>query len=255
MIDSRIHEAGEEILLPRRFAELGSWRIAAELIRRHPDELVVIETHPADGQYDCLSIYREGESEGHPSVELFLHMNRAGKGHVNAYVPTGNERVRPNWLDVAMSTDLRNQIVVEIERDRGIDSPSKTPSTTSRSIGPRLIAEMLSIQVHHGVALTALNGMEDSSGMFGSGVRTELFAAIPAMTSLMNDRQDEDAFGNPAYRFWFVLRDDHRSGPFIGIDMNQGLVWTKNLEGADLMKMYDESGRNVVRLATRILES
>ena len=41
----------------RQLIEAASWRVACELIRRYPDRLIVIETHPADGQYDCLSIY------------------------------------------------------------------------------------------------------------------------------------------------------------------------------------------------------
>lgn len=256
MIDLRIHEAGDMIALPRRFADLGSWRIAAELIRRHPDDLVVIETHPCTGQYDCLSLYTPVQHEGRKMVESFLQMNRQGKGHVDIHIPaSGGERVRPNWLDVAASTDLRKQIIVEIEQIRGIDSPAKTPPTTHKSIGPRLIAEVLSMQVHHQIALMALNGMEDSSGMLGTGVRSDLFASVPGMTEQMTNRQSEDVFGDPAYRFWFVLREDYRSNPLMGIDVQNGLIWTENLQGADLMKLYDEAGRSVVRLAMRVLES
>jgi hypothetical protein len=253
MIDSSIHEAGEHLDLPYRFKELGSWRIASELIRRHPEDLLVIETHPCTGQYDCLSIYRRNSHDSRLHLEIFLQMNRARKSHVDAHVPTSTGRGRPNWLDVMTTTDLRKHIIVPIEESRGMEGPSETPVTTSRSIGVRLIAEMLQIQVHHSEPLTAHNGMEDSSGMGGTGVRESLFHATGILDQL-EKHEDDDVLEQPAYRFWFVKPSNSRKGPIAAIDVRNGLVWTKNRRAADLMSMYDEAGRNVVHLTLTLVD-
>jgi hypothetical protein len=252
MIDSSIHEAGEHLDLPYRFKELGSWRIASELIRRHPEDLLVIETHPCTGQYDCLSIYRRNRHDSSSYLKIFLQMNRARKSHVDAHVPTSSGRERPNWLDVMMVTDLRRHIIVPIEESRGMEGPSETPVTTSRSIGVRLIAEMLQIQVHHSEPLTAHNGMEDSSGMGGTGVRESLFRATGILDQLDN-HEDDDVREQPAYRFWFVKPANSRKGPIAAIDVRNGLIWTKKASEADLLSMYDDAGRSAVRLATLVV--
>jgi hypothetical protein len=254
LIKSSIHDAGERLDLPYRFKELGSWRIAAELVRRHPEELLVIETHPGDGQYDCLSIYRRSHHSSRSGLETFLQMNRAGRGHVDAEVPSEEGRIRPNWLDIMATSDLRNDVVLPIEQSREIESPSKTPATTSRSVGVRLIAEMLQVQVHHHVAFTARNGMEDSSGMGGTGVREVLFREFGILDQL-NEHEDDDVLEEPAYRFWFVKSTDSRNTPVAAIDVRNGLVWTKSLRGSDLMSMYGAQGRSMVRLAATLLSS
>ena len=38
--------------------ELASWTLATEVMRRAPELLRIIETHPGGGQYDCLSMVR-----------------------------------------------------------------------------------------------------------------------------------------------------------------------------------------------------
>jgi hypothetical protein len=36
--------------------EAASWRLASELVRRHPLSTRVLHTRPGGGQYDCLTI-------------------------------------------------------------------------------------------------------------------------------------------------------------------------------------------------------
>lgn len=61
--------------------EAASWRLAAELLRRSPARLRLIETHPGGGQYDCLTLLDrahlgDGEAVGS------LYLNRVGRAHV-----------------------------------------------------------------------------------------------------------------------------------------------------------------------------
>jgi len=36
--------------------EAASWRLASELVRRHPSAVRLIRAHPGGGQYDCLCV-------------------------------------------------------------------------------------------------------------------------------------------------------------------------------------------------------
>ena len=42
--------------IDRTVLEAASWRLASELVRRHPLTTRVPHTHPGGGQYDCLTI-------------------------------------------------------------------------------------------------------------------------------------------------------------------------------------------------------
>jgi hypothetical protein len=181
-------------------------------------------------------------------------MNRMPHGHVDIDVGAAPGDSRPNWLDVILSTDLRSDFVVPIERANGLDSPSNTPPTTTQSIGVRVIAEILTARSYGQRALVALNGVLDSSGMGGTGVRDHLFDAFAGLREGIRPDPVGDVLDEPAYRFWFLVEDDERtSDPVAAFDTWNGLVWTKKLSGADLMQMYEENDRNVTRLASRIL--
>ncbi len=58
--ERELHEAGEKLSgrISASLIQAAAWWVAAELIRRHPDRLTVIETHHGGGIYDCLSIFR-----------------------------------------------------------------------------------------------------------------------------------------------------------------------------------------------------
>lgn len=253
MIDHRIHEAGEAIEVPRRHAEAAAWRIAAELVRRHPDDLVVIEMHPGMGQYDCVAVCRREYDANTVNYTTLLMMNLKPHGHIDVNVNASPGDARPNWLDAILSTDIRRDMVIPIERSRGLILPKETPSTTARSIGIRLIAEMLTSRAHRGRAFTALNGVHDSSGMGGSHVRSHLFSQVAGLDGELPSHHAGDVLREPAYRYWFLLREGgDRIPPEITIDTWSGLVWTKSIVAGDLMKMYDANGRDVSRLASLV---
>jgi hypothetical protein len=78
---SSIHRAAVERL---------SWSVAAQLLEWFPD-LVVLETHPGGGQYDCLSLAA-------PSArDVVIDMNRQGSIHV----PLSRWRWEGAWSVIA----------------------------------------------------------------------------------------------------------------------------------------------------------
>lgn len=248
------HDAGERITVPLHLSMAGAWRVAAELIRRHPEELYALELHPATGQYSCVSIFsRTGdEHRNHPAL---LHFNYAGRGHITGKSWRGGDDLRFNWLDVLFARDFREEIIVPLERDEGLTSPSQTPPTTRQSIGARLVAEALLGRALSNSPMVAANGVYDSSGMGGSYVCDFYFKEFGTMIEQISGRPDSDLNGHPAYRFWFICIDERKvhNLPILGIDSWHGRVWSRTLNGADLMQMYDASGRNLQLLTARLL--
>jgi len=232
----------------------GAWRVAAELIRRHPEELYALELHPATGQYNCVSIFSRisDEHRNHPAL---MHFNHAGRGHITGKSWQGGDDLRFNWLDVLLAADFRDEIITPLERAEGLSSPSQTPPTTRQSVGARVVAEALLGQALSNAPLVAANGVYDSSGMGGSYVCDFYFKQFGTMIEQIVGRPDADLNGHPAYRFWFVRKADRKvhGNAELGIDTWNGKVWSRTLDGADLMQLYDAVGRNVRLLTARLL--
>lgn len=244
------HAAGEQVRVPRPVAEALSWRVAAELVRRHPDELCVIETHPMTGQYDCLTILdRNRTHQGHPVVQ----MNRMPGGHVTPRSWFSTNAERANWLDVLFAEHMRREIVIPLEHMEGLSVPTETPPTMPTSIGARVIAAALWTRLATS-PLTAHNGVLDSSGMFGSGIRTGLFSAFAGLASEIAGHDPDELVGHPAYDYWFLTGtvDGAADQPIIGIDTRRGLAWSKRLQRADLMSLYDQCDRKINLLVAKL---
>lgn len=235
-----IHRAGESVELPYPIVNALAWWVTAELIRRHPNTLRVLETHPGGGQYDCLSLYRRDGDHDNP--QLFVHLNRPG--HITPaswFEPSdGGEPERFNWLDVLASDDRRTHIIEQLERCEGLASPKSTPPTNSRSIGPRVLARFAASAAPTTRRWDIRNGFLDTSG-YGGGVN-EFVDKFPGITL---DRLPSDPGGESSYRYWFVL--DHEDTPFTAVDVDRGLAWRRDGGGAqiDLMKIYKTSGRRI----------
>lgn len=250
------HEVGERVTVPAHLSMAAAWRVAAELIRRHPDELYALEMHPATGQYDCVSIFKRVGDE-HRFHSALIHMNHKDRGHITGSSWQGGDDPRFNWLEVLFARDFREEIIIPLERAEELDSPSQTPPTTRRSIGARVVAEALLGRALSNTPLVAANGVYDSSGMGGSFVCTWYFNKFNSMVKEIAGRSESELDGHPAYRFWFVCIDERQvhNQPVLGIDSWNGRVWSRNLDGADLMQLYDAAGRDVRLLTARLLSA
>jgi hypothetical protein len=245
------HQIGEQLNMPTAIAQAAAWRVAAELIRRHPEDLFAIEMHQGTGQYDCLSIFQRDDQFGSPIIQ----MNQAQFGHISPRSYEGDPELRHNWLDVLLSENLREDVIIPLEQCEGLPTPPETPATTRQSIGPRVIAEALAGNLMSTKRLVASNGVHDSSGMFGSGVCREDFEAFDAMVDQLREADDDRLDAHPAYRFWFlryVAREATK--PVLGIDTWNGIVWSKGSVAGDLMSMYDAADRDIASLTAQLLK-
>lgn len=114
-----------------------SWRILTEIARREPDDLWIIERHPAGGTYDCLSLVSSKRSI------VLVDVNRGGSIHFDMQrndrdsVPIPHDR----WLTEAAGAP--RTLVQRIANLVGINDPKRLPSSTPRAITYRVVSEIL----------------------------------------------------------------------------------------------------------------
>lgn len=227
-----------------------AWWVAAELVRRHPGELHVIETHPGGGQYDCVSIYR---SSGRSGAEVVVHMNVTGTLTHGTWFRDGGERF--NWLEVLLSANRRSYIVEQIERVEGLTSPPKTPSTDTSTVGPMLVAAFLERSVLGPARWCAVNGVADSSE--GVHVRTECFEQFPDAERWCASVEG-DFGGRREYRFWFVGEAGHAGAfslerPAFAVDTWTGHLWRRDPgDRVDLLGEHMASARSLDALVSSV---
>jgi hypothetical protein len=205
--------------------EILSWRLMAELVRRHPNAGTLIETHPGGGQYDCLTLYREGKS--------IASLNRGGD-----FTPFFNleEQISSDqiWLPCLKDQGFA-RVLNKMSKALGLEVPEQLPATTPEVLVYRVIAGLLASSLLDKEPLECRNGQMDSSGSEDQVHREAWFEAFA--TALDGRRQlDRSAslFGNPNYHFWFILR---RDAPVLGFSTD-GNAHTKEGLMIDLMKIY-----------------
>lgn len=252
--DQRLHEAGERCPVEDKSVSRAlAWWIAAELVRRHPGRLQIIETHPMDGHYDCISVFDQGvEGAGDPGI--VLHMNVDPGTHITHrswFSDESEDETRFNWLEVLLCGDRRRYVVKQLERVEGLPSPSRTPSTRPESIGPLVIAAFLQRSLLGPAKWQALNGVEDPA--YGDNIRSELFSAIPGARIASDCGIDGVDHLQPEYRFWFLAeenRDGSTDAPTVAIDTWAGLLWRADGPEVDLMSVYSDESRSLDRVVS-----
>jgi len=229
--------------LSRQLLEAASWRVVAELMRRHPAELGVIETHQGGGTADALTLLRPGRAMSDGAISL----NRVGSAHFNSFVGEPDlESWQDFWAAYAAARDPRS-VVIELERRAGLRPPTAVPASTPQSLTYRVIAAILVTTVFGRVSHECRNGMDDNSGMGGTTRRDELFAPFPEARSRAADDKPGDWCGEPAYRFWFIQRAGE---PILALEPRSGLVWNRAELRHDLAVLWPASGKRVGLLAS-----
>ena len=98
----------------------------------------------------------------------------------------------------------------------------------------RVISAFLAHAMFGRVNWECRNGYLDSSGMSG-GRRDELFEHFPSARQRLAVRQAGDMLDIPAYRFWFLMRNDQ---PLLAIEATNGTAWDTSGRETDLFARY-----------------
>lgn len=208
--------------LARRFVLAQSWWIASELVRRHP-RLVVLETHPGGGQYDCLSIVDSSSDQDLPLIDI----NRLGRIHV----PRAEAFEPITWAS-ALGQDNAHAVVRVVEAGAQLQPPVQAPSTTAKVLTYCVIARVLTTLVNDRRDWDARSGYLQTFQL-GSGTRPEL-SEFPGVAPFLDDRRPDDVGGQPAVRFWFVKR----STESVAVLDTDGRLYLRDRPPTELLPIY-----------------
>ena len=114
--------------IDRSVLEAASWRLASELVRRHPLTTRVLHTHPGGGQYDCLTITSPTATGG------TIQLNRNGSIQVHQrFDDSPDPQWEPTSWDEYLRADPRAFLNV-LERAAGLPTPRYVPPSDPMTI-------------------------------------------------------------------------------------------------------------------------
>ena len=201
--------------------ELASWILATELMRRSPNLLRIIETHPGGGQYDCLSIVR---------TDVDYHLctfNRLGSFTAFKRFDFGCDCfTQIDVCDRIARGESTRSILDEICTILCLPAPSPLPAATPVSLTYRVIAATLRMKTFSLARWSCLNGFLDSSGFEGCGIRRDLFSPFPTLPVPLSPEKSKNSTLLRASDFWFLCRNDE---PIICLEIAGRAYSTKGL--------------------------
>lgn len=223
--------------------EAASWRLASELVRRHPQTLRILRTHPGDGQYDCLTITMPDLQGG------TIQLNRNGTIQVQeTFGRVDAAPWEPTDWDEYLRDDPRS-FLVRLEAAAGLQAPLHVPSATALTLTYRSLAALTATAVKSVHPIMVHSGYFDTSGYdAGPNALLDAFTGIPQH---LRDPRRDDLFGEPGYRFWIVTRNEV---PILAIEQVEGLAWsTHHIEPINLIHEYQRSRRSINVTALELL--
>lgn len=118
--------------------EAVSWRLASELVRRHPDTVRLIRAHPGGGQSDCLWILPTAGDTGD------IRLNRHGTIQVlERFDGRPADGWEPTEWGEYIGADPRD-FLHRLEVEAGLPSPHQVPASRPTTL-TSLYYELLSI--------------------------------------------------------------------------------------------------------------
>lgn len=221
--------------MPLAAADALTWRLAVELVRRHPDDLWILRTYPFDGFYDCLSIRRLPDVLSSPSIAL----NRNGTHvKVSRFDTTEDDKLPlMSWGDAYAAPDPRGWIR-DLERVAGLKAPKGgLPPSTRSSIVLRWIAAFLAVQTGSRRRWTAWNDWAE----LDEEQPAKCFQAIPEAGEWLR------TYGSPkgAALVWFLgHRDETGQVPSLALSV-EGHLWRPDQQPVDLIDAYRRAGSSI----------
>lgn len=222
---------------------LQSWRIAAALVRRHP-ELIAYEMHPGGGLYDVLCVATPDQLSPSPGPSApRVMLNRVGGIHVE-----GRHSAQPPVWPRIEDTEGIRKTVEALETATGWVPPSKTPAATGRSLTYRFIAAALELFLLDRGPWDARCEFYDSSG--DDPVRAGNLLSFPTAVEELRSVPSIGIHGEPESHFWALTR----GGEAVIVVSIEGRVHRRSGTPMDLMPLYAKHGRRIRRVAARVLD-
>ncbi|MGW8483108.1 TY-Chap2 family putative peptide chaperone [Microbacterium sp. NPDC055903] len=224
-----------------RWVILQSWRLAARVVRQHP-ELLAYEMHPGGGSYDVLCIAHPQQlSPNASSTAPRAMLNRAGSIQIHDGSGFHTEWPMPgDGVSIAALAE-------DVQRAAGWNPPARTPEATPRSLAYRFLAAALELTFFDKTRWDARSAFYDSSGDASS--RTGVLEGFASVGAEAQSVPRLGIYGEPDSHFWSLMR----GGEAVLIVSIEGRVHRKGKPTVDLMLAYAQSDRSIRRTAARLL--
>lgn len=257
--DAEIHQQHDYLPISMPLAVAGAWWTIAELMRRHPGELVLGETIPIEsGGYHCLTLTRDKAMHNRyedPHLQLNL---AASTSHLTGFAEH-DVAIQLNWAEVVLAPNRRRHVVEPIERALRLHDVAETPATVRGTISFRVMAAFMARAAFAGNSansdLITLEGLRwwFTQGFFEGCFQNAFYAEFAELPGPPREPCD-DMERMPEYwdRHWFLVeRKGGIDKPVAAIDVRSGIVWHEGLE-FDLMQRYRGAHRSIDRLVTEV---
>ena len=224
--------------------EAASWRLASELVRRHPVTTRILHTHPGGGQYDCLTITSPNGDGG--SVQL----NRNGTIQVDdRFDGRTGELWEPTDWDDYLRADPRELPRPVGDGGRAADAVSCPAVQSDDAHLPRARSPGGDRSEVGASDRDRVRPVRHAPGT-AADPTTRSTRSRRSREELRRTRRD-DLFDQAGYRFWIVLRD---RVPILAFEQEEGMAWTQHhSEGFDLMGLYESSRHNLLVVTLELL--
>jgi hypothetical protein len=210
-----------------------SWRFGAELIRRYPRRLTLIETHTND-IYDCLTVV---DRTGKHAFE-WIHMNRAGS--ITVFFSNGDDTIgehRTTWGEILRFDDPKVPLDRLCEQAH-LPPVRQLPAGSPESVTYRVIAAVLQQAMFGRTSWDCRSGYRD--GGWGSTVATHWFNRFAGLSERLAVSEKDDLLAKPETRFWFLLKGDV---PVLAFEAKHGKAWDTEGKETNLAAGYQHYGR------------
>ena len=150
-----------------------TWEIIFQLMRRYQEQydLRVLETHPCDGQYDCLSLYSLIDVN-------YLHLFDFNLQSQSLHIwRKGSYFDRLDIIEQYLHIADQKKLLDKISSSAGLNRVNYLPPSNGTIIACGLIATIFKIFIFSQVKLKALMAYYDSSG-YDSCLRTDLGSGL-----------------------------------------------------------------------------
>lgn len=225
--------------------EAASWRLASELVRRHPGRVRLIRGHPGGGLSDLLWLLEEGEVDDGGDIRL----NRNGTIQILGRFDGNESDWEPTGWDVYLKSDPR-VFLKQLEAAAGLSAPKPIPASTPISLTLRVLATMAAMTAKMPNPIEIESGYFDTSG-YGGGVNDTAFESFAQIPRGLRETQESDGKFVPEQRFWFAKRGEEF---VLALEQSNGFSWSpRRSEPLDLMREYKAAGRDTFALTLRLL--
>jgi hypothetical protein len=225
-----------------QIADAVSLELIYQIMRRYQAkyDLRIFETHPGGGQYDCLSLYACKDNKR----EHFFDFNLAAQSlHV-----WRNEQRRFDVVDDYLQAKDPKIFLDLLCRTAGQDVNIKLPPSTGPVIAYGLMAKIIQSQIFSPDRYKLYMAYWDTSGVVEGGIREELARLFKTAKNLLD--MPAELRAKKAYRYFF-LKNISTEKVICLFDM-KGIIHFPDDTEFDLLKLYDDSSRDIDILFSRI---